>query len=562
MITGETMKKIFFVPVLALMAAAVSAQTSDAAVNEDELELPEVTTVITGGSMKAGKDSVPDYTKIIPDHQTNKVELPELGASEGKIIPAENTAEAAGGKGIYAEGQLGGGYPFYFLGDFSIYRASGPSPFSINFRHESTEGFADKKAADGYFVRETDITALKSFSGEKSSHSLSAFYRTSDDGLQSESSEYNSQVKHTFGGTFSGKWKFADSFSFFYGTDGNWYNRYSGFETSVTDRDSVLSKTSVLFLEPYIGFGYSRNSFGVTLKADYQTQLNLGERDAFRDFDGSNKESSHRGQFEAGVKWETSLVSLWANVSAVIGTDTGDENVIVPFALGTDWKINAFASERLLLLKAEGGCSSYQETVQNLETKYRYSVLGYIPQETTDWYGRVSASIPLRDVLTVTGGAEFRKTAFENGEWSADYSSMLSALSGLYGILPEERTQFNTSAGIEFSWNDFKFTGDYIVFWKDIPALYDKQNVLATALYQAKDARWSSMGKFRLGLGEGADKPPEFGANIAYKVSSSIRLALEVNDIVKLFKSETRSYAHSDYVQKSGNIAVLAKFQF
>lgn len=123
-------------------------------------------------------------------------------------------------------------------------------------------------------------------------------------------------------------------------------------------------------------------------------------------------------------------------------------------------------------------------------------------------------------------------------------------------------TQFNTEASVEFAWKGFQFTGNWMAYWKDVPALKEKHNIESTAMYQGKDAKWNALGYIRFGLSADGDKVPDMGFNAAYRVSSSIRLALEVNDIVKLLTAETRDYGHSSYAQKSGNVALLAKFQF
>jgi len=557
------MKKLLMICLTCLLSMGLFAQQTE---NEDEIELPEVTTVISGSSMKAGKDSVPDYRKIIPDEKTAGIQLPELDGNKTPDNGGVNySRESSQEKNIYAEGQAGGGYPFYFLGDFSIYRATGNSPFAIDFKHESVEGFADKDAENGYFTRDTSISARKAFNSAKGRHSLAGSYKTSDDGLQSASSKMNDQVKHTISFDGSSLWKFDNGMSLSYGAESNWYNRYSGLykDCVVDDADTVQSETSVFYAAPFFGVGYSKGSFGMNFKMSYALQLNLGEDDSFIKPEGSSSEySSHRGKFEIGTKWEVPLVTLYANAAAVVGTAIGSENVIVPFTLGTDWRINAFASERLLVVKVEGGLSSYQETVQNLENKYKYSFASCIPVETTDWYGKAAASIPLKDVLTIGGLCEFRKTAFENGVWSADYDGTKTSEYALYVMTPEEMTQFNTAASVEFSWKNFKFTGLWDAYWKDVPALKDKQNITATALYQGPDARWNALGYAAFGLGEDADAVPDLGFNAAYRVSPSIRLALEVNDIVKLFTAETRDYGHSSYAQKSGNVALLVKFQF
>ena len=65
------MKKLLLNTILLATAFAVFAQSKNTASNEiveEEIELPDVTTVVNGKTFTAGKDSVPDYTKILPEN--------------------------------------------------------------------------------------------------------------------------------------------------------------------------------------------------------------------------------------------------------------------------------------------------------------------------------------------------------------------------------------------------------------------------------------------------------------------------------------------------------------
>ena len=102
------------------------------------IELPEVTTVISGETEKAGQDTLPDFSDVL--------KLPKGSGGVEPLLPEVETGattEVAAGKtkpvekSVYAEGLLGGGYPAFFTGNISVARTTGASPFKFSFEHDS-----------------------------------------------------------------------------------------------------------------------------------------------------------------------------------------------------------------------------------------------------------------------------------------------------------------------------------------------------------------------------------------------------------------------------------------
>ena len=143
-----------------LTAGSLFAQKDTSSSSEENIVLPEVTTTVSGDSLTAGKDSLPDFTKILPSHEDGVGLLPQLPGVTAVEIPEEPEAvlEAAPERAVYAQGLLGAGYPGYFIGDFSIYKSSGDDPFLLQFTHTQSNGYGQKLAGDGFF--DTDTTML------------------------------------------------------------------------------------------------------------------------------------------------------------------------------------------------------------------------------------------------------------------------------------------------------------------------------------------------------------------------------------------------------------------
>ncbi|WP_296326119.1 hypothetical protein [uncultured Treponema sp.] len=530
---------------------------------EEEIELPDVTTVVNGKTFTAGKDSVPDYTKILPENSSPEVSLPKMDGvktSPKRTESRERISQKE--KDIYAQGELGAGYPFYFKGDFSVYRASGDSPFEIDFTHESAEGFARKKSNEGYFVRNTAVTGKKSFFGDYGNHAFGAEYKMSDDGLQLESDTYSDMVRHTISGNASSDWRIPNGFLISYGADGAWFNRYGQIMKDSVSSGDFYDTTKILDVNPYFGFGWQGHGFKTILKGLYGFQANLEDTSNLQKIEGSSSaEASHRGQFKLAFSWENESVTVGADGSLIVGTAIGKKEVIPAFTGIFDLKTKAFSEGRYFTLSVRGGIDSYQEKIRNLENKYRFSVVPAIPVETTDWFSKVDASLPILSAFELKGGFEFRKSVFENGVWQSEFKKS-ERYKGLYIISPKERTEINSALGFYADFAPVKASVEWKSYWKDIPSLEDEQKIKFSLEYQSADAKWNAGTSTAVSLGEDADLCPDISAWAGLRLASNLSLALEVNDVIKLFHGTSRDYAHSEYITTSGNAVLLAKFQF
>ena len=145
-------KKSFLILSLLTFAGFVYAQN---------IELPEVTTVISGETEKAEADALPDFSDLLSTKPVSagsgglEPVLPEVEASENTEIASVKTVTSD--KSVYAEGLLGGGYPALFKGDIAVFRNVGESPFRFALSHDSAAGYASHSFTDGFSDRLTKI---------------------------------------------------------------------------------------------------------------------------------------------------------------------------------------------------------------------------------------------------------------------------------------------------------------------------------------------------------------------------------------------------------------------
>ena len=114
--------------VIAWLGFVAYAQNSE----EEQIQLPEITTTISGDTVVAGKDAVPDFSRVVPAAGMEKNIMPKLpGERISSGSEEEPVADFFFGekKNVYAQGILGGGFPGDFIGDFSVYKTSSSNPF-------------------------------------------------------------------------------------------------------------------------------------------------------------------------------------------------------------------------------------------------------------------------------------------------------------------------------------------------------------------------------------------------------------------------------------------------
>ena len=533
-------KKLYAVMSAAcVLAAGVFAQN---------IELPEVTTVISGETEKAGEDALPEFGDVLKlPNGSGGVEpvLPEAETSgstsvaSGKSKPVE--------KSVYAEGLIGGGYPAFFTGNISVARTVGASPFRFSFEHDSALGYANHFITDGYSDKTTKLSVEKKYKKNHLEWGASGFYKTASNGLQGKLIHNNSEIgllnqdKYNAGGNIS--YSFDNGFSMGASAGANLYNRYAEI--------FCPQITTICFfdVEPSVNFRWAGYGFdtGFTTTYDYESEFT----------DNILFPKSHRAKFMLDLQWKNDFVRLYGNAAAVIGKNIMDESVIVPFTVGIDSSFPVYFANRRVTLSAEGGIDSYKAKAYELEEKFKFTNLNWNPGEVSEWYGKFNLSIPIKTAFTGAAGIEYRQTAYENGRMQPDYAN--EALS-IYDYLIGDYQGLNTDFSLAYHQGIFTLSGSWHSNWLDVAARENKQTVKVDVNFQDEDSKWGADVNLLMPINENVETPV-VSAEGFVRVTPSVRAILSVNDIIKLYKGETRTYA-GKYEARGGSAALLLKFVF
>lgn len=548
-------KKTVLTAICICLSAFIWAQSEDM----EEISLPDVSTVISGGAPKVGKSAISDFTDVLPsaDEKIENIipQLPE--SSEAGILNSDAVVTVSPEKTIYVEGLAGGGYPGYITGNFKIYRQSGDSPFKVEFGHDSANGYSGRSLTSAYSDRETFINAEKLFQTKKAKLSLSAYFESDDDGLQNQYENISEVTKENLGAALDWFLLLDHGFAFGVKTDGNWYKRYATVTgTPLVDISSYAKNIAFFDFEPEMYFTWENKGFSLKFDALYTLSTDL--KDALYGY-----KSTSRGDFGLNLSWKNDLVNLYASVDAVLGNHIGDNEVILPFTLGIDFGFASALSSRKITMGLEGGCDSYLAKVNELEKRYRFSALSVMPLETSDFYGKASVALPIKDRFTLTVDGEVRKTAYDNGLLQPDYDTdvTLSSIFGQYLYTREDMTQFNTDINFAVRIGLANISADWKSYWIDRPSDAVSQFVSGNISVQNKKSTYGFDGSMGFCLDPKEDNTPEVDLSVFWRLTPAVRLAVSANDVVKLITGEERDYA-GEYISRSGTAAVLVKFFF
>lgn len=542
-------KYISVCAVLAVFTIPLFSQAADSQDSDSQIELPDLTTVVSGGQDSDDFAPPPAFDDVldIPYDSGDLVPvLPDVSSGD------ESNVVAAGGqttqKDIYAQGEIGGGYPASFTGNFEIARLYGADPFKISFNHNSAAGFASHNLADCYKEGVTSIALEKDFIRKNIKWGLSGLYEDRGNGLQSKVESISAYNQDSVGLGGSLLWNLPKDFYLGFNVDSLFYFRFSDFTKIAAPGAEVpgwIKNTSRVTVDPEFNIGWNHNGFDISFDAAYNLE--------------AWKEASNRGQLDLNFSWQNDKIKLFADAGLVFGNKIGDNTVIVPFEVGLEALLPVYFSDRKLNLALSGGLESNRQTTNELEKMYKFTGMQDLTSETTDWFGKLNLLVPLKSSFTGNISAGYRQTAFSNGCWTPDFSAD-KLTCGLYGFSVKNRFELFTDFSFTWKYKLFAATAKYHANWIDIPVLENKHTVSVCFALQSQKGLWGASLDTAYLL-DAADNKPVINLEAYVQASSAVRIVLSVNDMLKLLGAEERHYA-GQYAANSGKAMLLVNFLF
>ena len=517
--------------------------------SDSQIELPDLTTVVAGGEETDDFAPPPSFEDVldIPYNSGDLVPvLPSVsGGDESDVVAAGSQSEQ---KDIYAQGEIGGGYPASFIGNFEIARLYGADPFKLSFNHNSAAGFASHNLADDFKEGKTSIALEKDFIRKNIRWGLSGLYEDRGNGLQSKVESISAYNQDSVGLAGNLLWTLPKDFYLGFNLDSLFYFRFSDLTKPAAAGAEVpkwIKNTSRVTVDPKFNIGWNHNGFDISFDAAYNLE--------------AWKEAVNRGQIDLNFSWKNDKIKLFADAGVVFGNKIGDNSVIPPFEVGLETWLPVYFSDRKFNLSLSGGLESKRQSTNELEKLYKFTGLQEITGETSDWFGRINLLVPLKTSFTGNVAVGYLTTAFGNGAWKPDYSAE-SLICGLYGFSVKEREELFTDFAFTWKYKIFAITAKYHANWLDLPVLENKHTISVSFALQ------SQKGLFGLSLDtdyllDVADNKPVINLEGFVQASSAVRIVLSVNDMLKLLGAEERHYA-GQYAANSGKAMLLVKFLF
>lgn len=491
---------------------------------------------------------LPDLTTVLEG--SSEVYVPEIdmGLSEGIILPEgtdplevkmpepevtvempviEEPATKPSENNVQINGELGGGWKNAYHGNIFL-NTVGRNSFTMGM---------DYRAKDGDKIYSAFAGKIFQTENNKNFFYLNGSFRDAESKLVSESyNRTNSAISFQYRRILPKGFEISSNFS------GDFYNR------------NFLPAENNLFigLSPEVKGSCFFKDLQLSLTSNYQFERGL-------------EENTHRGFSAFEAIWQNNYIMLLGTAGVVYGNSIGEQKCLFPFTVNTVFHFPVKFAEEEMYISLEGGLSSEKKSVSFLEQMCPYAVFkgGQTPlslnsgREVTDWYGLFDFYMPIKSSFAINAGFEYRKSAYGNGFIQADYN-LLPGEKGLYGFEKQNRQYISSTEGISYKSDNLNLIVSWTSFYDFVPNGIPEQcgfiygNWILDAFELA--------GSLDLPV-VSADRTPNLSLEASYKVNSSFRIALNVEDTVKLINRQSRP-AYGQYESKSGSATLSVHFNF
>ncbi|MCM1321769.1 MAG: hypothetical protein NC041_09810 [Bacteroides sp.] len=539
----------------AIIAAAAMLPPLSA---QSVIELPELTTAVSGESLTVPEEALPDFTPVLPPQKSDLPVLPEIAAEQHSSVPigAENSGQKHGSTHI--EGFAGCGYPLFFLGDFSIYRHNGADPFSLHFSHETVNSFNTADASEGFFGHKTSLDAAKRIAVSSIvSADINAQYMTATTGLQQQSPILHDISTQQLGANFALNCMFTNALTmktdlqFAYGNLFGGHIRDENRSVPVPDAaaiDRIPSVDRILF-SPCFELKYAEKKIGAAFAAQY----------TLRTVSADERAVTHRGFFSLSGSYDFTYFKGAASGGIVIR-----DQIVFPFSLDISTALVSELSDKPFTVSVSGGLRSSQFDPAEFQRKNPYCYFTDKSEEQTDWFICGKTEVPIGAAFSFGADINVSKTAFGNGTITAVYcdasgSYIPNETSGLFSSARKDIFRFDTEFRCAYSAKVFSAAAGLVSRWQDKNDL-DAANALFGE-FSAAAADGNTGFSCRIQYDIKKDAVPECSASMWQRFSDAFRLAVDIHDIVKLVTYSDRIIC-GNYITRGGYVSVTAKFNY
>lgn len=528
------MKKIFLLLILIFATSFLFSQ--------EIIEMQDVSTTITGSKQELEENSLPDFKDILPISDELLPELETNLPSVESEQDAESNIEVNPDDFTYFEGQIGGGFPSLFMGDFALSRSEKNNYFNFDFFHETINGFGLQESNKGFFKNNTNLKVDGTVNFNQNL-SLDFFgnYNNHQFGLQNLSPIFYSTNLQQ--GTVGLDIDFVctESLQLYAKVDSGFS---SWFASYVPSQENLDLKSDILrfALAPRLGISGNSGIFSCFFEGGYNLFTSNGIVDSVL----------HRGDLLYYMDFNFGSFTLKTDIGLVFV----NKEIVVPFSVGFDFS-------NKVELSVLGGLRSFSTDVFYLEQNpIVYDDVQV--SEQSQWFANLDFMFPIGEVCQNNINLEFGMTSGKNSLMLPDYSKV-NEKTGLYGFSEFNLPMLTSEYSILFYFENSQIDLSWDAWWLELPENLGIAPHQVSLLYSFVPTKnnwgfsvWSSMnfGGNREILG---DLIPDTGLSVYVRSAKSFKFSFELNDMIKLFTGTERTM-YGSFTKNSPSASIFVSF--
>ena len=528
------MKKISLFCILFLFSFSVFSQ--------EIIEMPDVSTTISGSEQELLEDSLPDFSDILPVEEEL---LPQLETNLPKVESeqeAKSTQDSSFEDFTYFEGKIGGGFPNLFLGDFALSRSEKNNYFNFEFFHETINGYGLNESSKGFFNNETNLNLDGTINFSKN-FNLDFFgeYSIYQFGLQSLSPVFYSTNLQQGNLDLTTNFVCSDSLQLYGKIDTEYSSWFASFIPS-SENSNLQADILRFAFAPRLGLSGNAGIFTCYFEGGYDLYTSTGNLDLI----------VHRGDLLYYMDFRFGDFLLSSDVGLVFV----DKKTFVPFSVGLEYS----GKVEFSLL---GGLKSFSTDVFELE-KNPILFDDIKVTEQNMWFANLDFMFPLGNFMENNIKVNFALPAWESKIILPDYSKV-DEKTGLYLTSEFSFPILTSEYDLLFYFEKSQLNLSWNAWWLDLPenlGIPPHEFSVQYSFVPAKNnwgfSLWASMNILgnREILG---DLIPDTGLSVYIRSEKSFKFTFELDDMVKLFTGTERTL-YGNYSQKSGSASIFVSF--
>lgn len=508
---------VFFI--LTLLVTQLSAEAVEP--EEPDIVLPEIILQVEDLVVENVEAELPEVRDLFPPER--EAPLPEEGelTVEEPVLPLSAPSgieESLPGTepGLIADAILGAGSLNHLYSSISLYQMGVEPRFKLKFLHETLDGFAGHDQGSGYNFREDFLWGGVKFKLGNLSLDSSGEFHDIERGFQGKSN-FTSRIFRAGQGKVEAEYPLGERL---------WLlgNLEAGFFSRLLTGSSAQEATEILAapeLSLELRLGKSRLGLRSLYKYGYllENDESVVTRMELEGYFGVDFQPQLRVEGSGGWFWNNALGNLF------------------PFALTLSGALFDVLSFRL-----SGG---YR--IEHID--YRLIFEDYdlveIPESLSDnhgWYSDLNLSYSLSPQFSLLGEGNLSwNRAMVDPYADPTKDSGYDPDSGLFPFRQVDAVGFYSRIGIR--WHPLSVLGlssNWEMEWLDYPGFTPQYKIRLEAEVKERLGKWGGNGYLQQQDWPGSQLPL-MGISGFYKLSGTIKLILEIEDILALFQNDPRT---------------------